>query len=176
MSIVHEALKKANSNPPAATRPNAGLGPEIEAGRRKGRSPMVPLFLALFALLIAGPIMAPILTAPSRTAGTQATLPASMSATSSGSNRLGQFALEEAPLPRTSFQQAKPTPAIARPSLDLSGIVYAGTAESSYCLINGQVFRVGDPIGSMRVAQISKDEVILDSEGQRIILAVGDKV
>lgn len=175
MSIVHEALKKANSNPSPATRPNAGLGPEIETVRGKGRSPMVPVFLALFALLIAGPILAPILTNPAGRNAADDGLVDPSQAQNTGSNRLGQFALEEIPLPRTALQQARPTPAITRPAFDLSGIVYAG-GDSSYCLINGDVFRVGDSIGPMRVTQISRDEVVLENEEQRIVLAVGDKV
>lgn len=176
MSIVHEALKKAHSDPSAPMKPGMGLGPEIEAERGKRRSPMVPLFLLIFALLIAGPVLAPMLTNPSRV-GVSGSRPIEASlAQSIGSKRLGQFGLEELPLPKTSFQQAQlPAAVPTGPAVALSGIVYDGAGQNSYCLINGDVFRVGDSIGPMRVLSISKEEVELDHAGQKIILAVGEK-
>ncbi|MCG3175970.1 MAG: hypothetical protein MOGMAGMI_00908 [Candidatus Omnitrophica bacterium] len=176
MSLVHEALKKANtSQDRAAEAPQQHrLGPEVQgAPRKRSSSALVPVFLVLFALLITGPIVAPMLTQRS---GAPASPTATAVTTQASSNRLGQFAVEELPLPASFLPKPAPAPTVNRPGLSLSGIVHGADGATSYCLINGEVYRVGDALGDLRVLGIDREEVVLDRNGERVILAVGDRI
>lgn len=58
------------------------------------------------------------------------------------------------------------------PMLELNGIVGGGSQGS--CLINGRVVSVGDIVQGVKLESIHRDSVILEYEGERRRLRVGD--
>ncbi len=52
--------------------------------------------------------------------------------------------------------------------LHLNGIVW--DAEVPYAVINNEVVKAGDMLGQIKVIEISKDEVILEEDGERFRL------
>lgn len=59
-------------------------------------------------------------------------------------------------------------PAPVFPPLKLQGLIFQGTLSSA--LINGQVLRVGEDIGGVRVVAIGRDEVTVTLDGQTKVL------
>jgi len=79
-----------------------------------------------------------------------------------------QFAVEEVPLKSTLHRAPAPL-GMRVGNFSLSGLVYSKTG--SFCLINGKVMKIGDRIGETMLSQITPDEVVLDTRGEKIILS-----
>ena len=150
MSVIHEALKKSN-------RERELSAPFRGSDRRKASAGWRPILIVGVVLLAVSPIFAARFvkqlgpTEPSRA--------------------LGQFAMEEAPLP------AHPVAAAAAPfrpfkkeRFELSGVVFSGG--ESYCLVNGLVLRKGESVGGATIESIETNSVTLDLSGQKITLPV----
>ena len=184
MSIINEALKKANQEKTSLTAPSqqkalyfefAGSAPAAGAEHRSFN--WGPLFILLVLLLIAGPLIAPFFSRPVTTKHSQTSPkpnalsnnivvrepsnpPALMGATSR------QFTLEETPLFKSSRDSSASFS--SAPMLQLAGIVYSKS--ESYCLVNNKILTVGDSVRGAKIVKITDDEVLLDFNGQRITL------
>jgi len=183
MSIINEALKKAQKDkapfpPSAAARPGT-RNLEVEIARKKTGMNWGPIFVLMVLTLITGPILAPLFSVPFRSSGSAAapreiaagrTVPRGESAqyaAAPSENRRGQFAIEEMP------KMPLVTPLYQRPDLSLSGVMYSSPTDS-YCIINEKVMRVGDSIGGARLTRVTPKEVLLEFQGEKIVLPVSD--
>ncbi len=190
MSIINEALKKAvrekEENFSLEDREMVRRNIELEFQKKRSKFNWGPVFILLVLVLITGPIVAPIFSTPIKNSTNIASasehsatqnIPASTattevaSAPSSGinANRKAQFAVEEAPLTNAI---ATPTIISRTPDLTLSGIVYSAK-QSSYCIINNQIVKVGDSIQGAKLISVSQDSAKLNYEGKEISLNTG---
>ena len=178
MSIINEALKKAQREPAPAAAPAAPIVHNLRLKTefredllgKKARINWGPAFVILVLLLIVGPILAPIFSTPFKVATPTNPSPAPRELVSVGSvvpqtplhspAMHSQFAIEEMP--------AAPVFQGMRPELTLSGIVFS--EKESYCLINGKVLRLGETISGAEVRQITSNQVVLNSGGENITL------
>ena len=184
MSIINEALKKANREkeniPVGQSQESAkkNLGMELE--KKRARVNWGPVFVLLVLFLITGPIIAPIFSTPFKR-GSFSSYYASATAdrvnqspngaqmavaarSETSLNRRAQFAIEEAPVFHNVAPQ-NPQP----PPLSLSGIVYSPT--DAYCIINNKIVKTGEEVQGARLVKITAEEVVLDYQGEKIILS-----
>lgn len=149
MSIINEALKKAGQ--PILT--------EIKDARKGPRAMnWGPVFVIGVLLVIGAPILTPILR-DSRSSDGSARQTAVGPEVSHPEVRR-QFGVEETALPRTAQGMG--------PRFAMSGLVFSN--ETSYCLINGKVLKVGDAVGEARLVRITPDSAVLEYRGQQIVL------
>lgn len=165
MSIIHDALKKANQEKiayPTAQKPDSANTTNLRAANNKKKSVnWGPLFVVLVAGIIIGPIAAPVFSNPFR----QATYSSDASFDNS-TNRKAQFGMEEAAV------RALPNPMIAAsPVFNLSGIVFSHKGSDSYCIINGQILKAGDSIRGAKLLEVAQDKAILEYRGDKIVLS-----
>ena len=184
MSIIHEALKKAGqekgtfvsqTGDPGSIRRNL----ELEYQKKKSSSTSWGLFFAVLAIFfVISPILAALFAAPVKRSlfvkpavkapvASQTVQPVQLPQAGLLVNRKAQFGLEETPL----FSQSR-YPAVERPALALSGIVYSTT--DSYCIINNKIVKIGDEVDGAKLVSISLREVILEYHGEKVTLAVSD--
>lgn len=168
MSVIHEALKKSGQpimteTPRNAQESRPGFRPELL--RKKPRSNWGPFVGLVVLVLVGAPVIAPLLDTPS---GSNPVREISAgSPFSASSNMKRQFAIEEAPLPAMPAL-SKARPGGRMPLFSLTGLVYSNT--DSYCLINGQVVRVGDRVGDAVLSQVTPEGAVLDYRGEKIVL------
>jgi hypothetical protein len=186
MSIINDALKKAGQPVIAETNrsgsehgdaagkssgaPHADIRPEILVDRRRPRSSAgwKPLLALAVIALIAAPMVAPWFR-PSANSGADIQTVSLGPEVSSGAPQ--QFAIEEAPVPGPSLPPAaKKAGLFQGGKFVLSGVVYSG--EESYCLLNGKVVKTGERVGDAVVEKITPDEVLLNVNGQQVIVPV----
>ncbi len=181
MSIIHDALKKAQTETKKQDFPSAQPAGrlEIDFQKRKQGLNWGPIFVVLVLLLITGPIIAPVFSTPFKQANAQvAAAPKPMAATSDAEGRVELASLPAAAEEAASTRQAQfgieetmmiPTP-YSRPNFALSGIIYS--PQDSYCLINDKVIRVGESIEGAKLAKVTPEEVTLEYHGEKIVLPV----
>ncbi len=169
MSIINEALKKAlrekESIPTSTYQDSLKKKFEAELHRRGPRITWKPVFAAVIALLIAGPIVAPFVGHPFKK---QTPGPAPQTAELSDSKASGkksQFGIEEAGL----FPAAPMMSMAPKSDFTLNGVLYS--QKDSYCIINSKILRVGDSIRGAKLVSISADGAILDLNGRKISLS-----
>lgn len=191
MSIIHEALKKAEkssvqqSAAPLYT-PQRDLSPKQAMAHSKSFN-WGPLFILLVLVLIVGPLTAPFFAThlkkgpvPARGPQdfAQFTEPVSEAVTDSSETRQAQFGMENMPLPASTptgmiMPSETPLPIIEKaptPALKLTGLVW--DPKASYCLINNKIVKVGDSVDGARVMRIDANEVELEADGQKVILTL----
>lgn len=195
MSIINDALKKAQRDPatgsssPAISELRLKTQFKEELLGKRARINWGPAFILVVLLLIVGPILVPLFSAPFKVGATSA--PAHRQAgiaptTASETTHLisvggiapqtrpempvrspamsPQFAIEEAPVAPPLFR-AFPQRII---DFTLSGIVFS--EKESYCLVNGKVLKVGETISGASVVKITPDQVTLDTNGRTLVL------
>lgn len=181
MSIINDALHKAQRSHAAPGREEKPLGRNLEVHIEKRRQGMNwgPVFILLVLLLITAPILAPLFSVPFKKESPQAapyqvaagpsmaaeqeTQLASLPA--SADTQQSQFGIEE--LPMTAMQPMM----LPRPNLVLSGVVFS-SPQDSYCIINDKVVKVGESVQGARVTGVTPDEVKLEYRGETIVLPV----
>lgn len=187
MSIINEALKKAQKENLNPSRPAAPHAParnlEVEFERRKPDFNWGPIFVVLVLVLISGPILAPVLSGPFRRFNSPITAPANQPVIGrvvpadraiqtpppmAVGTPQAQFGIEEMPM------AGQPAALYPRPSLSLSGVVVGSTNEPAYCIINNQVLKIGEAVQGARLVSINGNEVVLDFQGEKIILPVAE--
>lgn len=187
MSIINEALKKAQKERESFTPVTSVSGTGIEYHKKHGFN-WGPIFVLLVLFLITGPIIAPFFAAPfKKEAFAGASSPRTISVGQDslpdpsillpknqlgeivGAARKGQFGIEEMPLvlPTSGPITAEPGTALRR-NFSLSGIVYA--PKDSYCIINDKIVKVGEQVGGATLVEITPEKVVLDYQGQKITL------
>jgi hypothetical protein len=162
MSIIHDALKKANQDKTVyPTSQKSGNATNLRAANERKKSMnWGPLVVVLVAGVIIGPIAAPLFSNPFR----QATYDTG-AAFSDSQNRKAQFGMEEMAL------RPLPNPMVAAsPVFNLSGLVFSQKGDS-YCLINGQILKPGDSIRGAKLMEITQDKAILEYRGEKIVLS-----
>ena len=170
MSIIHQALKKAEKEKTSPTRPEQLL--TIELAHKKTRFNWGPVFVLLVLFLITAPIVAPMFSSPFRDGHplrmerSQASQPEPMPPFNVVPvTRKAQFNIEEIPL-------APLPPVLPRiPDLNLSGIVYSSPSEA-YCIINDRIAKPGDTVQGAVVVNVAADQVTLDYQGQQVLLSL----
>lgn len=186
MSIINEALKKAQKDRPTLSHPpSQAPGPsvlarnlEVELQQKKNGTNWGPVFILLVLILITGPIVAPLIAVPFKNGGPIASREIAVgrvmtpearveyaAAAATAESRRGQFAIEE------MAKMPAPPPLYQRPNLILSGVMYT-TPSDAYCIINGEVLRVGDSISGARLVSVTPKEVSLEFQGEKIVLPV----
>jgi len=174
MSIINEALKKAGVEKESdMLRKNM----QLEFQKKKPGVNWGPVFVVLVLLLITGPIVVPIFSTPFRSSSLRENLSSHASqgvpplATAERLpparpevTRQAQFSIEE-----TMLQNTNHPPTAVMPDFSLSGIVFS--PKDSYCLLNNKIAKVGDTISGAKLVRISSDQVVLDYEGQEIVLS-----
>ena len=197
MSIINEALKKAQRDPVAASSSPAiselRLKTEFkeELLGRKRRINWGPVFILIVLLLIVGPILAPLFSTPFKiTAVSRPEAPALVSVGNAAAQALSEGAprfdfahrgpeLVEGPIhspavrPQFAVEETLVAPPLFQASTSktdfiLSGIVFS--EKGSYCLVNGKVLRIGEAIDGATVVKIASDQVTLNANGQIITL------
>ena len=180
MSIINDALKKASqpvigtsekrkpdSKPASSAKEPTPIQTEIKSyARSSSRTSWAPFLVLALLFLVAAPVLAPILYHPEKDASSS---PAS--SLLQGSSASGQFAIEEAPRAEAVVQKAGlfgGSSILKQKPFVLSGVVYSEAG--SYCLINGKVLKSGESIGGAVIEKITQTEVILNSNGEKIIL------
>ncbi|HTL69825.1 MAG TPA: hypothetical protein VL404_00895 [Candidatus Eisenbacteria bacterium] len=177
MSIINDALRKAQKNDPRQGEP-LGRNLEVHIDKRRSGMNWGPVFILLVLLLITAPILAPVFSVPFKKGGEQIAPrqiaagpsvalqaePVQLASLPSQDTRQAQFGIEEAPL--LVHPGLYP-----RPNLILSGVVFS-TPKDSYCIINDRVVKVGESVQGARVTGVSPDEVKLDYQGETIVLPV----
>ena len=185
MSIINEALKKAGSNEPLQpetkksgldSRPISKL--TIEAAKKKQKVNWGPVFVLMVLILITGPLVAPIFSSPYRSTNAAFLVPSYQETLAArennGENRRAQFAIEESPILPASPAMKSPassnTQPMIRPNFLMNGIVYANP--DSYCIINGQVVKIGDKIDGAVLKSVTPEKAVLEYQGNTIELWV----
>ncbi len=191
MSIINEALKKANTAGPVTTTASVAspisnslnvkkVLPGLE--KKKAKLNWGPVFVLLVLVLITGPLLAPIFSSPYRSTNSAFLVPSyqetlgtspSVKNSSAQSNRAAQFAIEESPILPAAPLAAKPPMmgifgSSERPNFSVNGIVYS--SPESYCLINGRVVRVGEKINGAILKSVTPDKATLEYNGSLIDL------
>ena len=170
MSIINEALKKAWNEKEAV--PSSGYQEtvrkklDLEYHKKGSRLNWGPIFIILVLLLITGPIIAPLFSTPF-----QKTTPGIQTVTAKGNpslNRKSQFGMEEAPL---FGGTAGPMMLQGTPRFNLSGVVYSA-ADSSFCIINNKVLKVGENVQGATLVKITPNGALLDFKGNQIELSI----
>ena len=187
MSIINEALKKAQKDKESSLHLAGGLGAPIQFQKKHGFN-WGPIFVLLVLFLITGPIVAPFFAAPFKreaTAGNYALptvsvgqgsspnsairVPKDLVGTLAGPARKGQFGIEESTLlPLTPGPIGAASSANFRRNFSLSGIVYS--PKGSYCIINDKIVKVGEHVNGATLLAITPEKVMLDYQGQTISL------
>ncbi len=182
MSIINEALKKAQREPAGAS-PAAVSDIRLktqfkeELLGKKRRINWGPAFILAVLSLIVGPILLPLFSTPFKVATAPSPSPvpelASVGAVMPQAPRMEaplrspamspQFAIEEAPATPTLFRPLSP-----KPNYTLSGIVFS--EKESYCLVNGKVLKVGESMGNASVVKITPEQVTLETNGGTVVL------
>lgn len=173
MSIIHEALKKADKkseNLPSYIYPGSFKN-KIEKKRDFNWG---PIFILLVLVLVTGPIVAPLFSTSIKQADVDSRELASLPATEetlepSADSRKAQFGMEEMPLSSRlavggTIMRAQP------PAFRLSGIVL--DSQAAFCIINDEIIKQGGQISGAKLTRISADEAELDYQGQKIILTL----
>ena len=208
MSIINEALKKAqrvHATPASSMSVSVSSVPlktEFRDSLLGKKAPFNwgPAFVLLVLLLIVGPILAPVFSAPFKMAiaSSPAPAPTSLAVVGDAAPALTpmpaiaatqselqqpfsqpgaiihspamhpQFAIEEAPTPPAMLQAFSTA---NRRDFSLSGIVFS--EKESFCLINGRVLKLGETIDGAAIVKITKDQVTLNSNGEKILLSTG---
>lgn len=174
MSIINDALNKAgqSSTPQQRSKP-VQVQPTVEKHHRPSRFNWGPLFVLAIVGFVTGPIIAPLMKGPyiQQTGpdggASQAERSMGKEVPAAAPSAKGQFAIEEAPLPK-ALPIAKSL-SQSMPRFSLSGLVYSKAG--SYCLINGRVLKTGETVGGATVQSISPTEVVLNYQGSEIRLA-----
>ncbi|MFA5164733.1 MAG: hypothetical protein WC481_04145 [Candidatus Omnitrophota bacterium] len=68
--------------------------------------------------------------------------------------------------------EARPVSAVMQ--LNLEGIVWSSSRDS-YAIISGNVVKIGDILGDYKVVKINKNQVILNRDGEDIVLTRGEE-
>lgn len=183
MSIINDALKKAQKDKESFLPFAGGAGAQLQFHKKHGFN-WGPIFVLLVLFLITGPIIAPFFAAPFKREGGSAfntisvgqnSLPdpairtlQTQAETLSGATRKGQFGIEESPvLPTLGPIGVAPNAAFLK-NFNLSGIVYS--PKESYCIINNKIVKVGERVGGATLLAITPEKVELDYLGQTISL------
>lgn len=187
MSVINEALKKAQKEKEFSIPASGGLSPEIRFHKKSGFN-WGPIFVLLVLFLITGPIIAPFFAAPFKKeayAGMSSSKTVSVGQNSfseaavlvqknqpgllaGGASRKSQFAVEESiMLPQTGPVSAGQSGGF-RKNFHLSGIVYS--PKESYCIINDKIVKVGEQVGGATLVEITPEKVVLDYKGSAITL------
>lgn len=184
MSMINEALKKAQKDKESGMPLTAANGARVEFHKKHGFN-WGPIFVLLVLFLITGPIIAPFFAAPFKKeahAGNSTPRTVSVgqdlqeSSTRLQNNQIavlaggakGQFGIEEAPLLPTPGPMGSAPSAAFRRNFNLSGIVYS--PKDSYCIINDKIVKVGERVGGATLLEITPEKVVLDYQGQTISL------
>lgn len=193
MSIINDALKKASRNREDFISYQSKR-PDLPTTEYRKKRRWEPVFAFLILLLIAGPVVAPHFSTPSKkspslqTAVLESTpdqlisdaaddIEAPENAASTGhtqsmaqnSNQKSQFIIEE--LPRTLPPSMTPQPsAVIRPSFILKGVVASNGF--SYCIVNDKLIKVGGMVDGAKVVAIEADKVTLDYNNESIALTI----
>lgn len=187
MSIINEAIKKAQKEKESFLSSSTGARIELRSHKKKHGFNWGPIFVLLVLFLITGPIIAPFFAAPFKKELSSGSSPGTVSvgqnslpdsalfasknppgAFSGGAMRKGQFGMEEIPLVPTPGPGGTSAGAASRRNFNLSGIVYSPT--ESYCIINDKIVKVGEQVGGATLLEITPDKVVLDYQGQRVLL------
>lgn len=187
MSVINEALKKAQKEKEFSVPAAGGASSELRFHKKSGFN-WGPIFVLLVLFLITGPIIAPFFAAPFKKeayAGMSSPKTISVGQNSfsesavlvqknqpgllTGSpSRKSQFAVEESIL----LPQAGPFSAGQgtgfRKNFHLSGIVYS--PKESYCIINDKIVKAGEQVGGATLVEITPEKVVLDYQGSQITL------
>lgn len=180
MSIINDALKKAEQNKPGHSilKPGAKEFLHPELSKKKQKMNWGPIFVVLVLVLITGPLLAPIFSSPFRNTNARYyQVPTYQDALSSGTanpisaeayaeNRKGQFGMEEAALSRAASAGMM----MAQPNFNITGIVCS--SPDSYCLINGKVVKLGGEVEGAKLVAVQPDKATLELNGKKIDLWV----
>jgi len=85
---------------------------------------------------------------------------------------LGEFTAHGKPIIVNARQKASAPAPVSFPPLKLQGLILQGAKSSA--LINGQVLRVGEGIGQVRVVAIGREQVTVGLDGQTTVLRLRD--
>ena len=163
MSVINEALKKANRTPGTGSpaKPEVLLQRAVPAKRN---SPINwgPIFVMAVLLLIVSPIVVPLFRSPYSNAAGGAYTQGNMRA---------QFAVEEVPIPVPPLAALPAQTAVSStpPNFWLNGLVYSD--KDSYCLINGKIVKLGETVGGATLIKVTPSQAVLRYEGRDIMLA-----
>ena len=167
MSLINDALKQTQKiqqqNPPPLNPPPL---PPVESHSQEGLGWLVPGIIVLL-LAAVGIFVGVSLSKPARLAASAmpATNPPPITATAPKpavtSAVISNVATNVAPI-----TVAPPKP----PEPKLQGILFA--AARPCAIVNGQTVFVGDQVGKLRVAAISKDSVTLQNETETNVLSL----
>ena len=188
MSIINDALKKAQreKNAPGPTR--AEVGVELQFQKKHGFN-WGPVFILAVLFLIGAPILLPLVMTPFKqqaylNAASEKTTVVGQTSLSDAAiktikmpipplgniTRKAQFGIEETlgtSVPATALQQGQ-GPLAVKSSFNLSGIVFS--PQESYCIVNDQIVKTGERIGGAKLLEITPDKVTLDYQGRLITL------
>lgn len=186
MSIINEALKRAQNEKNPASHAHQTTGIDLQAHKKHGFN-WGPVFVLTVLFLIAGPILLPLFITPfkrqaylgsssEKTAlvgqislpDAQTRSPQNPTAAAANMTRKSQFNVEEAPRGTAPSLFRALNPAPAKTAFNLSGIVYS--PQESYCIINDQIVKVGEFIGGAKLLGITSNKVTLDYQGRAIFL------
>lgn len=187
MSIINEALKKAQKEKNSLSPAHSPIGVEVQGQKKHGFN-WGPVFILAVLFLIAGPILLPLFITPLKrqaylggSSGEKTAAVGQISLSDSQVRsaqipppalgtltRKSQFSVEETP--RATLPSFFPSidPVRTQGALNLSGIVYS--PQESYCIINDQIVKVGEFIGGAKLLEITSDKVTLDYQGRVILL------
>ena len=183
MSIINEALKKAQKEKESFPAAHAATNIEVHFQKKHGLN-WGPVFVLTVLFLIAGPILIPLFSTPFKNRAVtvtekqpavgQVSLPDTAIPMTKAPQvalaemtRKAQFGIEEAPRPAPSVPLLNTI--AAKSAFALSGIVYS--PKDSYCIINDQIIKVGERVGGAKLLEITPDKVTLDYQGRLIALA-----
>ncbi len=174
MSIINEALKKAGVEKESDV---LRKSIQLEFQKKKSGVNWGPVFVVLVLVLITGPIVVPVFSTPFQSSSLHKSLSSHASQgvpplalaeplprAQSEVTRQAQFSIEE-----TIPQNTNHPPTAVMPDFTLSGIVFS--PKDSYCLLNNKIAKVGDTISGAKLVRISADQVVLDYQGQEIVLS-----
>ena len=157
MSIINEALKKAGQTPVQEKKEL----PRLEPLTRRRRMNWGPVFVVSILLLITTPLLAPVFNRSyqDHSAGNAP----------SQANVKAQFGVEEAPLTPTTRTPSPFHGSLITPDFALNGLVYS--PDGSYCLINGQVVKIGESINGAKLISVTPNGAVLEYKGERLVLS-----
>ncbi len=157
MSLINDALKQAKQSQPPTPPSNPPPLSPVESASQGGGSWLAPVSIIL--LLAAAGIFIGLSLAKHAP-------PAPATVTQSVKTAAVVLPVVTNPPPATNAVVAPPKP----PEPKLQGILYAATRPCA--IVSGRTVFVGDPVGELRVAAISKDSVTLQNETETNVLSL----